>query len=196
MNDSKIIAAILAVCTLVSATTVAADEVSDKSKATATGTAEYAPPSAYLDTLKSVLTGSWSGRFTNGTFEEPTEWMPVRVEYHVTSGGTAIVEDYFNNNSEDATMTTVYYKDNGNLRLTHYCGAQNHPRMIARSVDPEGRQVVFDFTDITNLATADSYHSRQLALRLVTDDHIQIQYHGLQNGKIYSQAYDLRRDPQ
>lgn len=153
-----------------------------------------APPSAFFDTMKTVLTGTWSGQFTNGTFAEPTEWMPVSVEYRGTSRGTAIVEDYLFEGEDEPGMTTVYHQDNGNLRLTHYCGAQNHPRMIARTVDPEQGFVAFDFTDITNLDSQESYHSRQLELKLVADDHIQIQYHGLQRGEIYSQAYDLWRD--
>lgn len=148
---------------------------------------------AFFDTLQRVLTGAWEGRYTNGTFANPTEWAPVRVEYRETANGTAIIENYLFDTGPKVSMTTVYHRDRDDLRLTHYCGARNHPSMIATAVDAAARNARFDFTHITNLAEHDDYHSRQLELQIVSDDHIRIQYHGPRRGTIFSQAYDLRR---
>lgn len=150
-------------------------------------------PSAFFDTLKDVMTGSWEGRYANGTFENPQEWMPVRVEYRKTANGTALIEDYLFGEGSSVGMTTVYHQDRNDLRLTHYCGARNHPSMVATKLDTTSRVVQFDFTHITNLKNQDDYHSRQFDLDIVSRDHIKIQYHGLQAGEITSQVYDIRR---
>lgn len=149
--------------------------------------------SAFFGALKETMTGSWEGQYTNGTFEQPTDWDPVRVEYRLTANGTALIEDYLYGDSPSVGMTTVYFQDRGDLRLTHYCGARNHPSMVATMLDASRRQVRFDFTNISNLKNPDDYHSRQFELDIVSDDHVRIQYNGLQNGKIASQAYDLKR---
>ena len=154
--------------------------------------------SDYFDYMAEVMTGRWEGKYTNGTFDQPTTWEPVTVEYRLTSNGTAIVENYFSDvpdfeESTSANMTTVYHKDRSELRLTHYCGAANHPSMTARYLDPDSGLVNFEFTHITNLDSSDDYHSRQLNLDIVSSDHIRIEYHGIQSGKVYSQAYDIKR---
>jgi len=155
--------------------------------------AESSAPSAYFSRLKEVMTGEWVGQYTNGTFSKPGEWKPVRVEYRLTSNGTALVEDYLFGDSAVIGMTTVYHQDNDDLRLTHYCGASNHPSMIARELDADAQRVLFDFTSITNLKNAEDYHSRQMEVEIVASDHIKIQYRGLMEGEIRSQAYNLRR---
>ena len=140
------------------------------------------------------MIGNWEGAYTNGTFENPTEWMPISVEYRLTAGESAIIEDYFDPDEPNVSMTTVYFMDRDDLRLTHYCGAANHPSMIATSLHAEDRKVAFDFTGISNLLNNDDYHSRRFELELVSTDHIKIQYHGVMSGgEIASQAYDLRR---
>lgn len=151
------------------------------------------PSSAYMDRLKEVMTGEWTGRYTNGTFSEPTEWLPVRVVYATTAAGTAVVENYFTGDGPDVSMTTVYHQDRKDLRLTHYCGAGNHPSMVATRLDPANDEVRFDFTDATNVRNQDEYHSREFQLKIVSDDHLRIQYFGLQAGEVFGQAYDLTR---
>jgi hypothetical protein len=151
------------------------------------------PTVVHFDAMASVLTGNWEGQVTNGTFDAPTEWRPVRVEYRLTANGTALIEDYLFNEGPKVGMTTVYHKDNNDLRLTHYCGAANHPSMIARDFDPETRSLKFDFVNITNHKSPESYHSRQLILTIVDNDNIEITYHGLKNAKVNSQAYRLTR---
>lgn len=150
-------------------------------------------PSSFFAVMKEVMTGAWEGEYTNGTFENPTEWKPVRVEYRLTSRGTALIEDYLFGGTPDIGMTTVYHADNNDLRLTHYCGASNHPSMIASELDAAGKWIAFDFTGITNLHGPQSYHTRRMEVHILSDDHIRVLYHGLKDGEVRSQAYDLKR---
>lgn len=189
--------ALTALITALAVNTASAQETPARSHSYGNGESirvgEDGVPSAFFDTMMEVMTGAWEGQYTNGTFEDPTDWKPVRVEYRLTSKGSALVEDYLFGAGSEVGMTTVYFKDNNDLRLTHYCGAQNHPSMIAHQLDAGSRSVAFDFTGVTNLDTPQSYHSRRMEVNIISDDHIQILYRGLKNGEVYSQAYDLRR---
>src|SRR5215470_13374956 len=103
-----------------------------------------------LDWIKK-LAGDWSGSI---------QWSGARSEqgkidarYRVTGNGTAIVEDLIQSGTGTPIMTSVYHLDAGNLRMTHYCGAGNQPRLKAGSIDAAQKIIRFDFVDITNLAT-------------------------------------------
>lgn len=149
--------------------------------------------SAEFGYLKKRLNGAWAGRYTNGTLENPSDWQPVKVNYRLTGNGSAIVENYFYEDDENAGMSTVYYPDDTDLRLTHYCGAQNHPRMKWKTFDEDSKTYGFEFIDITNLHDESDYHSRSLKLTFVSDDNIRIVYSGNVNGKTAVQTYDLFR---
>jgi hypothetical protein len=82
-----------------------------------------------------ALAGAWEGTF---------EWTGARsgggnmsATYSLTGNGSAVVEDL----SVDGvrSMTSVYHLDGADLRMTHYCGAQNQPRLKAQRIDiPRG----------------------------------------------------------
>jgi hypothetical protein len=67
-------------------------------------------------------------------------------------------------------MVTMYHMDNNRLMLTHYCAAQNQPRMQAQ-VSDDGKTFTFDFIDATNLASPGDGHMRKLVLTIVDKDH-------------------------
>jgi hypothetical protein len=149
--------------------------------------------SAEFRDLRQHLSGTWVGEFTNGTVEDPAEWKPVEVQYLLSGNGSAIVENYFFGGAQDPGMTTVYYPDGADLQLTHYCGAQNHPRMQWMTYDKDTRTYGFRFLDITNLHDESDYHSRSLDLTFVTDNNIRIAYSGEVNGRTAVQTYNLAR---
>ena len=149
--------------------------------------------SAEFRDLKQHLTGKWVGEFTNGTMENPAEWKSVEVQYLLSGNGSAIVENYFYGAADNPGMTTVYYPDGADLQLTHYCGAQNHPRMKWSTYDKDTRTYGFQYLDITNLHNESDYHSRMLDLTFVTNDSIRIVYTGFVNGKGAVQTYNLKR---
>ena len=166
------------------------------SAAYADGEAEsraYGDRHAFFDTLMKTLPGHWEGQFADGSYENPTsDWRPIRVDYHVTAGGTALVENYLGRDGS-SIMTTVYHLDNNDIRATHYCGARNHPRMVARDFDPQSRTLTLGFVDVSNLQSAESYHSRDIELSLVDNDNVHVTFIGLENGKENSRVFALQR---
>src|SRR5215469_12024519 len=73
-----------------------------------------------LDQLKS-LAGNWEG--TAQWTGARTGSYPMNAAYYVTGNGSALVENLITENAP--AMTSVYHLDGNDLRLTHFCGAQN-----------------------------------------------------------------------
>jgi hypothetical protein len=54
--------------------------------------------------------------------------------------------------------------------MTHFCAAQNQPRLKATTVDPDA--ITFSFVDITNLRSPTAGHVHGLEVRFLEPDHI------------------------
>jgi hypothetical protein len=100
------------------------------------------------------LVGDWRGS---------VEWTGARTgsgtldaRYHLTGNGSALVEDLVSDGV--VTMSSIYHMDGRDIRLTHYCGAGNQPRLKASMIDPAARTLHFAFVDITNLKTPATGH--------------------------------------
>ena len=119
---------------------------------------EQAAPSVAqhsFETMK-TLAGSWEGPVTlnplmPGMKEQPIK--PLHVTMQVTSRGNALVHEM----QEAGTPldpahydhpVTMFYLDNNQLNLVHYCDAGNRPHMVART-SPDGKKVEFDFVDLS-----------------------------------------------
>jgi hypothetical protein len=94
-----------------------------------------------------ALAGDWEGTL---------EWSgartgsgPIQASYHVTGNGSAVVENLIMGGMP--MMTTVYHLDGEDLRMTHYCAAQNQPRLRAEIVDDAAGVAHFAFVDVTNV---------------------------------------------
>ncbi len=159
--------------------------------------------SAYVDELSNervffnkmleVLPGNWQGKYADGTYENPTsDWQPIEVNYQITSGDTAIIENYVDGN-ESAIMTTVYHLDNNDIRATHFCGAQNHPRMAGRVFDRSSNTLSLNFVDVSNLQTPADYHSRGIDLKIIDHDNVHVTFSGLENGEDSTRVFALTR---
>jgi hypothetical protein len=131
----------------------------------AVATAQGDGPEAF-GRLKS-LAGEWQGDY---------EWTGARtgrgsmtVSYTITGYGSALIE----NISSDGTlsMTSVYHLDGSDLRMTHFCGAKNQPRLKAKRVDLTQGVVDFDFVDITNALSPDAPHVHGVEIRLIDSTH-------------------------
>jgi len=128
-------------------------------------------------------TYAWSGgRNTSGKSE---------AQYYITGNGSAVVE----NLSMDGkpSMTSVYHLDGADLRLTHFCAAQNQPRLKATTVDPDGGQITFSFVDITNLRSPTAGHVQALDVRWLAPDHIALRFQFVADGKTSDELIDLKR---
>jgi hypothetical protein len=105
-----------------------------------------------------ALIKSLSGRW-EGSILDPQTRRPVAMEasLHVSSRGNAVVHDMkgagdVDDPSKNDHPVTMMYIDGANLLLTHYCDAGNRPRMAAH-LSPDGKQVDFDFLDVSGPTT-------------------------------------------
>ncbi len=104
--------------------------------------------------------------------------QPVAT-YHLTGGGTAVVEELFAGTPH--AMTTVYHRDGDDLVLTHYCMGGNQPRMRAKPT--EGTSVSFAFDGGTNLDPAKDEHMHAATFTFLSADEIRSEWLEHADGK-------------
>jgi hypothetical protein len=138
--------------------------------------------SAAFDKLR-TLNGDWQGTVA-WAGQQPSE---VAAHYYITGNGSAVVEDLSNG------MSSVYHLDGKDLRVTHFCAAQNQPRLKATAYDPDNSGITFSFVDITNLSSPKAGHVQSLDLKFLTADHIRLQFHFVSDGKVKDELLDLKR---
>ncbi len=144
--------------------------------------------SAALTQLRG-LAGEWEGSYVWSGARTATGTM--NVTYYETGNGSAVVE----NLTVDGvpSMTSVYHLDGADLRMTHYCGAQNQPRLRARTIDLAKGILDFDFVDATNLRSPDAPHVYGVEMRLLTFDHIALSFLFAAGDKRSKEFIDLKR---
>src|SRR3990172_8832414 len=98
---------------------------------------------AGFDKLK-TLVGEWEGQSEDG--------VPSRASYQLISGGTALMETY--EPGGEPAMVTIYAVDGDRVALTHYCTANNQPRMESPPIEGEPQRLDFAFTGGAKLARA------------------------------------------
>jgi hypothetical protein len=150
--------------------------------------AEQTESSKALSQIK-ALTGNWSGTFqwTGGRNDSGS----MNATYYLTGNGSAVVENLINDSAP--VMTSVYHLDGHDLRMTHFCGAQNQPRLKARRIDLDHGAIDFEFVDATNLRSSYAPHVRGLEIRLVDANHLTLTFL-FQSGSVESrEEINLRR---
>jgi hypothetical protein len=90
-------------------------------------------------------------------------------------------------------MTSVYHLDGADLRVTHFCGAQNQPRLKALRIDFGHGTLDFDFVDITNLRSPDSPHVHGLEIHLIDANHVTVTFLFQGGGKDSRERVSLQR---
>jgi hypothetical protein len=95
---------------------------------------------AAWDHMKQTLPGTWRARTPRGS--------TVDVSYRLVSNGSALVETYGVGSGRETV--TVYYRDHGDLWLTHYCAQGNQPRLRATLAAAD--DVVLRLVDATNVS--------------------------------------------
>ncbi len=90
------------------------------------------------------------------------------------------------------SMTSVYHMDGADLRMTHFCGAQNQPRLKATEIDEAHDIIHFTFVDGTNL-DARPAHVTAVDLRFVTKDRLVLRFTFAAAGKISVENIELQR---
>jgi hypothetical protein len=94
---------------------------------TSTSTAKNGKGNAGWEWMKS-LQGEWEG-----TYEGK---LATRASYRLVSNGTALMETLVSPDASD--MITMYTPDGDRLMMTHYCSANNQPRMRAAAATGGG----------------------------------------------------------
>ena len=131
-----------------------------------------ADPGSAFDKLK-ALAGEWAGKNSEGN--------QLRITYEISGGGSTLLEK--TESDVEPTMLTLYHMDNKDLRMTHYCSAGNQPRMRAASASPDGREISFEFVDITNFKGATEGYINSLTVTFQADDRITQKWGWFENGK-------------
>ena len=111
------------------------------------------------------------------------------VVYYLTGGDVTLVEEF----KGEPTMASFYHMDGDQLMLTHYCNAGNQPRMTAVDYNADLGVLRFQFLDVTNLQTATAYHTRDLAIRFMNEDDVELTFTGLKEGETVESTIALRR---
>jgi hypothetical protein len=133
--------------------------------------AKQTPAAAMLEKLRE-LAGEWTG--TVQWSGARTDSGTMNAKYSVISRGSAVVEDLGDGGAP--VMTSVYHLDGADLRMTHYCGTTNQPRLKASRIDPERGEVDFAFVDVTNLASPEAGHVTGCEIRLVAPDRMVLMF--------------------
>lgn len=98
------------------------------------------------------------------------------LHIELTSGGTALLERFhMEDNGKPVEMTTLYFVDGDQLKLTHYCMAGNQPTM-AGTYDAAARTIKFNFVSISNLKSADAGHMHHALYTLIDNDHFKMNW--------------------
>lgn len=137
-----------------------------------------------IDRLKS-LQGTWTGRSKRGGESVLT--------YTVIGRGSAVEENY--RDTDHDQMLTVFYLENDELILRHYCVAKNQPRMRATSFNSTTGELKFDFIDATNFSSGGG-HMHNISLRLIDADHLVSGAAYFKNGQLqFSESTAYTRSP-
>jgi hypothetical protein len=135
--------------------------------------AAKAPPQA-LERFR-ALAGTWVS-VEDGPMVKKGDVVAV---YHVTGGGSAVVEELFP--GMEHAMTTVYTMEGKDLVLTHYCMTGNQPRMRAKSVSAS--KVEFKFDGGANIDPKTTQHMHDATFEFVGPDEMKSTWVEFENGK-------------
>jgi hypothetical protein len=110
-----------------------------------------------FDKLK-TLAGAWEGHLTVVPPVPEAQGKAAQVTLRVASRGHTLMHDLKLEGMPDNPLTMLVVDDD-RLLLTHYCDADNRPRMIGKA-SPDGKTVEFDFLDISgNVAHGHMHHA-------------------------------------
>lgn len=141
-------------------------------------------PNAAFDRLK-TLVGRWHGKYAGaeGTFEGS-------ARFTIVSGGSAIMLSM--DEGKDGEMITMFHPDGRDAMMaTHYCSAQNQPRLRLAGM-PNPNQLVFEFVDGVNIDP--KLHSmRKLVITIVDADHHTEEWTSEAGGKPWTGKFEYTR---
>jgi hypothetical protein len=138
------------------------------------------------------LAGEWEGVAAIAEMPEITPRMHVSIR--VTSRGNVVVHEFQEAGTLlDATKfdhpVTMFYVDEGELNLVHYCDAGNRPRMIGtRSEDGK----TFDF-ELQEVGGDPTYHMHHIVFKIIDADHHVEEFTFMMGDKPMHARFELTR---
>jgi hypothetical protein len=94
-----------------------------------------------------TLAGSWEGHVTTVPLQPDIDGKLMQASLRVTSMGHTLMHEMTGSGRSDDPIT-MFVVDGDRLLLTHYCDADNRPRMVGR-MSPDGKTLEFDFLDVS-----------------------------------------------
>ncbi len=132
------------------------------------------------------IAGVWEGKEVEG---QPG--MDMKVEYRVTSGGSAVVETV--NPGTPMEMVTLIHRDGDDMLLTHYSMLGNQPRMKSSGTS-DANQFAFKFAGATNLKSPNDMYMHDVTYTLVDDDTLRSEWTHYNDGKPSGRVvFELKR---
>ena len=141
-----------------------------------------------FDNLK-TLAGSWQGVLTTTPPTPEVQGKIAQLSLRVTSMGNAIVHEIRVEGRQDDPIT-MFYMDNGQLMLTHYCDAGNRPRMVAKE-SADGKSVEFEFLDVAGITQYG--HMHHALITRIDDNHHSEDWTFMVGDKPVVAHFDLQR---
>ncbi len=127
----------------------------------------YGDSAATFEKLKG-LEGVWQGEAKRLGSEQK---MAVSHEFAVSANGEVVKETFVP--GSDHEMISMYYLDDDQIEITHYCDSGNHPVL---RLDPERsnqKELQFNFVDSVNFDPATEYHIHAGKLAFLDTDTIE-----------------------
>ena len=132
------------------------------------------------------LAGDWVG-----TGKHDGKEHEVRVNYKVTSGGSAVVETIDPGGKME--MVSVIHPDGDALLFTHYCMLGNQPHMKAMPKAGDNK-IAFEFVKATNLKNEKDMHMRSVTFTFIDNDTFRAEWTHYMDGKDAGKAvFELKR---
>jgi hypothetical protein len=119
-----------------------------------------------FEKIKSLV-GNWylTGGNQLGKELEPDPEFPF-LTYAASAAGNCVIEKLFSGQAKE--MTTVYFVDNGQLSMHHYCSLGNQPSMVA--VPSAGDEIVFELVAVGNMSDPNDLHISSHSLKFDGED--------------------------
>lgn len=103
---------------------------------------------------------------------------PIAI-FEGLANGTAMLERLFP--GEDKEMVTMYFVDDGALKLTHFCALGNQPTMVAGPGSAD--QIDFGFQSITSLGAPTEAHMHEHVIAFNKPDQVDATWVLWKNGE-------------
>ncbi len=131
------------------------------------------PTSPEFERMKSLV-GSWTGKCDMG--QGPID---MTIQYRLLAGGSVLEERVFAGTPQE--MVTMYYDQNGQLAMTHYCVLGNRPAMKLKSSD--AKSIKFDFDATCGINPKKESHMHAMSITFDDADTVTTSCLAIMDGK-------------